>query len=135
MQKSFLSPFSKILLTAFILTFIGLTGLAVMVFFTEPTLGPRWLGYFFLTMLASGLILPFVHIFQRRIAKQPVSDGVLIREALWFGIYVDLIAWLQLGRVLNALIAIFLAGGFIVLEVLLRMSESALFKADENLDE
>jgi hypothetical protein len=135
MQKSFLSPFSKILMAAFILTFIGLTGLAVMVFFTEPTLGPRWLGYFFLTMLASGLILPCVFIFQRRIAKQPVSDGVLIREALWFGIYVDLIAWLQLGRVLNALIAIFLAGGFIVLEVLLRMSESALFKADENLDE
>jgi hypothetical protein len=135
MQKSFLSPFSKILMTAFILTFIGLTGLAVMVFFTEPTLGPRWLGYFFLTMLASGLMLPFVHIFQRRIAKQPVSDGVLIREALWFGIYVDLMAWLQLGRVLNALIAIFLAGGFIVLEVLLRMSESALFKADDNFDE
>ncbi len=135
MQKSFLSPFSKILLTAFILTFIGLTGLAVMVFFTEPTLGPRWLGYFFLTMLASGLILPFVYIFQRRIAKQPVSDGVLIREALWFSIYVDLIAWLQLGRVLNALIAIFLAGGFIVLEVLLRMSESALFKPDDNFNE
>jgi hypothetical protein len=135
MQKTFLSPFSKILMTAFILTFIGLTGLAVMVFFTEPTLGPRWLGYFFLTMLASGLMLPFVHIFQRRIAKQPVSDGVLIREALWFGIYVDLMAWLQLGRVLNALIAIFLAGGFIVLEVLLRMSESALFKADDNFDE
>jgi hypothetical protein len=135
MKKSFLSPFSKILMTAFILTFIGLTGLAVMVFFTEPTLGPRWLGYFFLTMLATGLILPFVHILQRRIAKNPVSDGVLVREALWFGIYVDLITWLQLGRVLNGLIAIFLAGGFIILEVLLRMSESALFKADENIDE
>jgi hypothetical protein len=135
MQKTFLSPFSKILMTAFILTFIGLTGLAVMIFFTEPTLGPRWLGYFFLTLLVSGLILPFVHLFQRRIAKQPVSDGVLIREALWFGIYVDLIAWLQLGRVLNGLIAIFLAGGFVVLEVLLRMSESALFKADDNFDE
>ena len=135
MQKSFLSPFSKILLTAFILTFVGLTGLAVMVFFTEPTLGPRWLGYFFLTLLASGLMLPFVHIFQRRIAKNPVSDGTLIREALWFGIYVDLIAWLQLGRVLNGLVVIFLAGGFIILEVLLRMSESALFKADDNSDE
>lgn len=135
MQSQFLSPFSKILITALILAFTGLTGLAVIVFFTEPTLGPRWLAYFFLTLLVCGLILPFVHIFQRRIAKQPVADTILIREALWFGIYVDLITWLQLGRVLNGLIAIFLAGGFIVLEVLLRMSETALFKADENPDE
>ncbi len=135
MKSSFLSPFSKILITALILVFIGLAGLAVIIFFTEPTLGPRWLGYFFLTMLASGLVLPFVHIFQRRVAKQPVADGILIREALWFGIYVDLVAWLQLGRVLNGLIVIFLGGGFIVLEVLLRMSETALFKADENPDE
>lgn len=122
-------------MTAFILTFLGLTGLAVIIFFTEPTLGPRWLAYFFLTLLASGLILPFVHIFQRRIAKSPVADSVLVREALWFGIYVDLIIWLQLGRVLNGLIAIFLAGGLIVLEVLLRMSETALFKPDEYPDE
>jgi hypothetical protein len=135
MQKSFLSPFSKILWVACILTFIGVTGLAVTVFFTEPTLGPRWLGYFFLTMLTCGLILPFVYIFQKRIARNPVSDGILLREALWFGIYVDLIVWLQLGRVLNGLIAIFLGGGFIILEVLLRMSESALFKADENINE
>ena len=135
MQSQFISPFSKILITAFILTFTGLTGLAVIVFSTEPTLGPRWLAYFFLTFLASGLILPFIHIFQRRIAKSPVADSILIREAIWFGIYVDLILWLQLGRVLNGLIAIFLAGGFIVLEVLLRMSETALFKPDENPDE
>jgi len=135
MQSPFLSPFSKILVTALFLAFIGLTGLVVILFFTEPTLGPRWLAYFFMTLLASGLILPFVHIFQRRIAIRPVADGILIREALWFGIYVDLIAWLQLGRVLNGLIAMFLAGGFIVLEVLLRMSETALFKPDENPDE
>ena len=135
MQSQFISPFSKILITALVLAFIGMTGLVVIIFFTEPTLGPRWLAFFFITFLACGLILPFVHIFQRRIAKQPVADGILIREALWFGIYVDLIIWLQLGRVLNGLIAIFLAGGFIVLEVLLRMSETALFKPDENPDE
>jgi hypothetical protein len=135
MQGRLLSPFSKILITALILVFVGLTGLAVIIFFTEPTLGPRWLAYFFLTLLACGLSLPFVHIFQRRIATQPVADGIIIREALWFSIYVDLIVWLQLGRVLNGLIAIFLAGGFIILEILLRMSETALFKPDESPDE
>jgi hypothetical protein len=135
MQGRLLSPFSKILITALVLVFVGLTGLAVIIFFTEPTLGPRWLAYFFLTLLACGLCLPFVHIFQRRIATQPVADGIIIREALWFSIYVDLIVWLQLGRVLNGLIAIFLAGGFIILEILLRMSETALFKPDESPDE
>jgi hypothetical protein len=135
MHNSFLSPFSRILIAALILSVGGLTGMAVVVFFTEPVLGPRWLAYFFLTLLASGLSLPFVHILQRRIATAAVPDSVLIREALWFGIFVDLITWLQLGRVLNGLLVVFLAGGFIVLEMLLRLAETALFKPDASPDE
>lgn len=107
----------------------------MLIFFAEPTLGPRWLLFFFLTLAASGLGLPFVFILQHRIATQTVTDGMLIREALWFAIFIDLIAWLQLGRVLNWLIVMFLAGGLVVLEFLLRMSETATFKADEGGDE
>jgi hypothetical protein len=135
MHNPFLSPFSKVLTAALILSLGGLTGMAVIIFFTEPVLGPRWLAYFFLTLLTSGLVLPFVHVLQRRIATSAVPDSVLVREALWFGIFVDLIVWLQLGRVLNGLLAVFLAGGFIVLEMLLRLAETALFKPDAFLDE
>jgi len=135
MRNSFLSPFSKILTAALILFIGGLVGLAAVIFFTEPVLAPRWMAYFFLTLVASGLVLPLFFFFQRRIAKSPVSDAVLIREALWFWIFMDLVVWLQLGRVLNGLLAIFLAGGFIILEILLRMAETALFKPDTFRDE
>jgi hypothetical protein len=135
MKNSFLPPFSRVFSAAIILFICGTAGLAAVVFFTEPLLAPRWLAYFFLTLLATGLTLPFVQIFQRRIAKAPVTDSILVREALWFGVFVDLVVWLQLGRVLNGLLAIFLAGGFIILEVLLRLAETALFKPDASPDE
>jgi hypothetical protein len=135
MRSPFLSPISKFLFTAIVLLVIGGGGLLVLFFFTEPTLGPRWLFFFFLTLVASAVTLPLVYLIQRRIAHQRVADGVIIREAILFGIFIDLMAWLQLGRVLNGMIAIFLAVGFIVLEVLLRLSETALFKPDESGDE
>lgn len=135
MKNSLLAPFSRVLFAAIILFVCGLAGLAVVIFFTEPLLAPRWLAYFFLTLLAAGLSLPFVYIFQRRIAKAPVPDSILVREALWFGVFVDLVVWLQLGRVLNGLLAVFLAGGFMILEVLLRLAETALFKPDASPNE
>ena len=135
MKKPLLPPLSKVFTAAFLLTLIGTIGLLFLFFFTVPTLGPRWLLFFFLTLVASGCALPLVYVFQRRIATQPVSVGVLIREAIWFGIFADLITWLQMGRVLNSLIALFLLGGFIVMEVLLRLSETSIFKPDEIADE
>jgi len=135
MKTPFLPPFSKIFVTALVLFLIGTGGLLILVFFTEPTLIPRWLMFFFLTQAACGLMLPFVYLVQRRIATRPVSDGVLIREALLFAIFIDLLIWLQLGRVLNWLITTFLAVGFLVIEFLLRMSETASFIADEGGDE
>lgn len=135
MKTSFLPPFSKILLTSLVLFLIGAGGLLIIIFSTEPTLGPRWLMFFFLTLATGGLALPFTYLVQRRVATRLVDEGVLIREALLCAIFIDLIAWLQLGRVLNWLIILFLAGGFFIIEFLLRMSENATFHADEGGDE
>ncbi len=134
MKNPLLPPLSKVFTAAFLLTLLATLGLLVLFFFTVPTLGPRWLLFFFLTLLFSGVSLPLMYVLQRRIATQPVSAGVLIREALWFGIYADLITWLQIGRVMNALVALFLFGGFIVIEALLRLSEISIFKPDESAD-
>lgn len=127
--------FSKIFLTSMILFFIGGVGIAGLIYFTQPTLGPRWLFFFFITVLVSGLALPFVFILQRRISRNRISSSVLIRETLWVAIFVDLIAWLQLGRVLNGLVFLLLFGGFVVIEILLRMSETAVFKPSGEEDE
>jgi len=135
LHKSYLPPFGKIFITALIFIMIGLGGLALILITLEPTLWPRWLFYFFLTMGGTGLALPAAYIIQRRLAKQYVPARVLIREGLLFGIYLDLLAWLQIGRIATNLVVFLLAGGMILLEYFLRMAEKATFRADEYSDE
>lgn len=114
---------------------MGLSGLVFILITLEPTLWPRWLFYFFLTMAGTGIALPVAFILQRRLAKQYVPARVLIREGLLFGIYLDLLAWLQIGRIATNLVVFLLAGGMILLEYFLRMAEKATFRADEYSDE
>ncbi|MCJ7519195.1 MAG: hypothetical protein MUO42_05930 [Anaerolineaceae bacterium] len=133
--KSFLPPFGKIFITSLLLSILGLGGLAFIFIALEPTLGPRWMFYFFLTMAGTGLALPAAYIIQRRLAKQYVPARVLIREGLFFGIYLDLLAWLQIGRIASNLVIFLLASGMVLLEVFLRMAEKATFRADEFSDE
>ena len=135
LHKSYLPPFGKIFITALILCAIGLVGLSFILITLEPTLWPRWLFYFFLTMAGTGMALPVAYILQRRLAKQYVPARVLIREGLLFGIYLDLIAWLQIGRIATNLVVFLLAGGMILLEYFLRMAEKATFRTDEYSDE
>jgi hypothetical protein len=134
-NNSYLPSLGKILITSLMLSIIGLGGIAFIFFTLEPTLWPRWLFYFFLTLAGTGLALPIIFIVQRRMAKKYVPGFVLIREGLFFGIFLDLLAWLQIGRIASNLIIFFLAGGFILLEIFLRMAERATFKANEFSDE
>lgn len=128
-------PFGKIFLTSFILSGLGLGGLAFIFFTLEPTLGPRWLFFFFLTLAATGLGLPVVYLIQRRVASQYVPAPVLIREALLIGIFADLLAWLQIGRIASEIVVLLLAAGLVLLEFFLRMAEKATFRADEYAEE
>ena len=90
--------------------------------------------FFFLSIIGAGIALPFSYLIQRRFAHQVVPEKVLIREAIFFGIFLALIAWLQLGRILTNLIIVVIVVGFILLEMLLRMAEKATFNADENVE-
>jgi len=90
--------------------------------------------FFFLSITGAGIALPFSYLTQRRFANQVVPGKVLIREAILFGVFLALIAWLQLGRILTNLIIVVIAVGFILLEILLRMAEKATFNADENVE-
>ena len=134
MRKSYLPPFSKILMSSIILSILGGGGLVFIFIFFEPTLGPRWMFFFFLSIIGAGIALPISYLIQRRFATQTVPGKVLIREAILFGVFLALIAWLQLGRILTNLIVVIIAVGFILLEMLLRMAEKATFQADENVE-
>lgn len=111
-------------------------GLLILIFLTLPTLGPRWLFFFFLTLLGVGVCLPLIHFLHRRFPSEPqVDTGIILRQAIWVGIYVDLLVWLQLGRALDTARAIFLAIGFMIVEFLLRMRERSEYKAPGELNE
>jgi hypothetical protein len=131
-RKSYLPPFGKVLTTSIFLILIGGGGLVFIFAFFKPTLGPRWMFFFFITIFGTGVALPMSYLTQRRFASQIVSGRVLIREAILFGVYLSLAAWLQLGRVLTNLIVVVIAIGFLLLEMLLRMAEKATFQVDED---
>ena len=135
MRKMLVPPFGRIFSTSLILSLLGLGGLAFIIFLLEPTLGPRWMFFFFLTIAGTGIALPLVYLIQRRIASQYVPPSVLIREALLFGVFLDILAWLQIGRITSDLIVLLLAGGLVLFEVFLRMAEKATFKPDEYADD
>lgn len=115
-----------------VLFVIGMLGLVALVDFTVPTLGPRWLFFFFAGLAASGLGLTvFYFIHWRFPSGNVVPPMVIVREAIFAAVYVDLLIWLQLGRVLSIPLAVAIAFGLIVIEMAIRLTESSRFKADE----
>jgi hypothetical protein len=128
--------FSNVILISGILFGTGALGLLIIIFGTLPTLGPRWIFFFLITILLAGLSLPVIHFLHRRFPSDtPVNMNILLRQSLWVGIYIDLLAWLQLGRALNTVRAVFIAIGLLVIEFLLRLRERSEFKPNEPSNE
>lgn len=131
MERNHPSAFGSVLITSILLILIGGLGLFLLFNLTLPTLGPRWLLFFLLTFLASGVALPFAYFLNLRFPSiPPAPDIVLMREALFFGLYIDLMTWLQLGKALNFAAAVFLFIGFGLIEFLLRWREHNRFVPD-----
>lgn len=115
-----------------ILILLGGGGLALVTLFTLPTLGPRWLFFFFLVLLASGIALPIALLLNLRFpSTPPVENPVIIREALLAGIFVALLAWMRMGRILTFPLAILLAAAFSLVEFFLRLWERGRWKPQQ----
>lgn len=122
-------PVSSFIPAAIILAIIGWGGLYALINFTIPTVGPRWLFFFLGVLALSGTTLPVVAFLNQRFpTNPPPSPGVIIREAIWVGIYFPTLAWLQLSRVLTPALVLLLAIGFIAIEILLRLRERSQWK-------
>jgi hypothetical protein len=131
MDTKQLPPFRPVLITSLILFGIGAVGLTLIFLLTLPTLGPRWLLYFLTPFLICGLVLPLAWLVNRRLANRfPPSGSILLREIVMLGLYVDIIVWLQFGKVLSFALAVFLLAGIILIEILLRWRERNRFNAD-----
>jgi len=111
----------------------GWLGLFQVVTNTLPRVGPRWAFFMLLFMAVTGTVLPFVRYLNVRFTPVYVElppGGVLVRQSIWFGLFVVTCAWLQIPRVLTLPIAFFLALAFIVIEIFLRSREIANDYAD-----
>ncbi len=109
---------------------IGWGGLAVLSISTLPTVGPRWLFFFLCVVAVTGTMMPVTAFLNRRFpSTPPPTNMVIVRQALWFAVYISTLAWLQMGRVLNPALVILLAVGLGLIEFLLRLSEKSQWKA------
>lgn len=110
-------------LAAGIMILVGWGGMFVLVQNVLPTAGPRWIFFMLLYIGVAGTSLPFIRLLNTRFVNEYVQDMVILRESLWFALYITTIAWLQIPRVLNWTIAILLAMAIIVIEAFLRLRE------------
>jgi cytoskeletal protein RodZ len=118
--------FRNYLLSTFALIIIGWGGIVALFYFSLPFVWSRW-GFFVLGIMAlTGTALPVVYFFHRRFPSEPPAEpNVIVRQALWVGVYASTLAWLQLGRLVTLYVILGLAGGLIAIEYFIRLREKA----------
>jgi hypothetical protein len=121
--RSSFRPYLAATLTLFLL---GWGGLAWLFTAAGPTVWPRW-GFFVLWTLAlTGTALPITWFLNLRFPSEPpAGEAIVVRQAVWFGVYGSTLAWLQLGRILTLWHALGLAAGLTAIEYLIRVRESS----------
>jgi hypothetical protein len=113
-------------ISALALCLIGWGGLYFILTQTLPFVWSRW-GFFALLLMAlTGTALPIVYFFHGRLQKKQHADpNVILRQALWVGIYGATLAWLQIGRLVTLYVILGLAGGLAAAEYFIRVREKA----------
>lgn len=108
------------------LMLVGWGGIAALFYFSLPFVWARW-GLFVLGIMAlTGTALPIVYFLHRRFPSNPPAESnVIVRQALWVGVYAATLAWLQLGRLVTLYVILGLAGGLIATEYFIRLREKA----------
>ena len=124
-------PVRSFLPAAVILMVIGWGGLYIVLTQTTPSGGARWAMFFTSVLALTGTLLPAVAFLNLRFpSAPPPTTFVVLRQAIWVGIYFPTLVWLQIGRVLTPSIALLLALGLILIEWLLRLRERSLRKSE-----
>jgi hypothetical protein len=118
--------FRSYLISTLALLLIGWGGIVALLYYSLPFVWARW-GFFVLGIMAlTGTALPVVYFFNRRFpAEPPATPNVIVRQALWVGVFAATLAWLQLGRLVTLYVILGLAGGLIAIEYFLRLREKA----------
>jgi hypothetical protein len=122
------------LIAAVIMMIGGWGGLYYLVTTQIPRVGQRWLFFVLLQIAIAGTVMPvlrYINVRLTPVTRELPPSGVIVRQAVWFGLFVVTCAWLQIPRVLTLPIMFFLALAFIVIEVFLRSRELANEQSEE----
>lgn len=123
--------FRPYLLPTFILLLVGWGGLYALALFTLPMVWARW-GFFALWVIAlTAASFPVIYFVTTRFSSEKMEPQVLVRRALWVGVFGATLAWLQLARLVNVYVILGLAFGLVAIESLLRLRERARWHAPE----
>jgi hypothetical protein len=116
-------------ISALLLMIVGGGGLYLLVTRTLPSVWPRW-GFFILVLMAlTGAALPIAYFFHRRFPDEKLAESnVIVRQALWVGVYGATLAWLQLGRLVTVYLVLGLAGGLAAIEYFIRLREKSRWR-------
>ena len=136
MDEPQLPAFKSFGISSLVLIIIGWGGLYFLVTQTLPFFVPRWSFFIFAIMAITGTVLPIVYLLHWRFPdEKPAEANVIIRQAIWFGVYGATLAWLQLGRLVTVYVILGLAGGLIAIEYFIRLREKAHWKPPIPTDE
>lgn len=118
--------FRTYLPSTIMLVLLGWGGLLFILYLSLPFVWSRWAFFVCSIMAVTGTALPIVYFFHKRFpSKEPVDANIILRQALWVGVYGATLAWLQLGRLVTLYVILGLAGGFIAAEYFIRIREQA----------
>jgi hypothetical protein len=116
--------FKSYLPVCLFMVFAGWGGLAWLIFFTLPAVWQRWGFFLFLTLALTGSALPVTYYLNIRFPSNPrATESIILRQAIWLGIYGSTLAWLQLGGIVTIWTIIGLGFGLIILEYFIRLRE------------
>jgi hypothetical protein len=120
------SSFLPYLASAISLFVLGWATAAIAVFMLTPTLWARWLLFFGGTLGLTSLALPATWFLNLRFPSEPPAGPyVIVRQAIWVGVYGAVLIWLQQVRLVTLWSSLGLAAGLIAIEYLVRMREKA----------
>jgi hypothetical protein len=130
------SSFRPYIASAISLFILGWGCAAFAVFTLTPTVWARWLLFFGGSLGLTSLAMPATWFLNLRFpSKPPAGTAVIVRQAVWVGVYGSLLTWLQQERLVTLWTGLGLAAGLVAIEYLVRMRENARWQPTPNLPE